>query len=153
MLAMNETPRGPDLLAATRFVQAGRLGEATALLQRLLRGEPGDLAAATVAAPSTRAGVLDLTPATVEVTAPRRQSPKAAVTGRGPWPGGGMAPPAQAAMPEALRGFLERFQASGPGPGLDGLSGLATATPDVVLPEGARFLAGSYANQAGSRAY
>ena len=55
-------------------------------------------------------------------------------------------------MPEALRGFLERFQASGPGPGLDGLSGLATPTPDV-LPEGARFLAGSYANQAGSRAY
>jgi poly(hydroxyalkanoate) depolymerase family esterase len=63
-----------------------------------------------------------------------------------------MAPPAQATMPEALRGFLERFQASGPGPGLDGLSGLATPTPDV-LPEGARFLAGSYANQAGSRAY
>ena len=37
-----------------------------------------------------------------------------------------MAPPAQATMPEALRGFLERFQASGPGPGLGGLSGLAT---------------------------
>ena len=55
-------------------------------------------------------------------------------------------------MPEALRGFLERFQASGPGPGLGGLSGLATPTPDV-LPEGARFLAGSYGNQAGSRAY
>ena len=39
---MNETPRGPTCSAATRFVQAGRLGEATALLQRLLRGEPGD---------------------------------------------------------------------------------------------------------------
>ena len=41
---MNETSRGPDLLAATRFVQAGRLTEATALLQRLLRGEPADVA-------------------------------------------------------------------------------------------------------------
>ena len=41
---MNETPRGPDLLAATRFVQAGRLTEATALLQRLLRGEPEHVA-------------------------------------------------------------------------------------------------------------
>src|SRR3954454_23047283 len=143
MLAMNETPRGADLLAATRFVQAGRLGEATALLQRLLRGEAGELAAATVQAPPpTEAGVLGLTPETVEVTAPRRQSPKAAVTGMGHWPSGGTAPPAQATMPEALRGFLEHFQESGPGPGLDGPSGLATPTPDV-LPDGARFLAGS----------
>ena len=41
---MNETTHGTDLLAATRFVQAGRLSEATALLQRLLRGEPGHVA-------------------------------------------------------------------------------------------------------------
>src|SRR3954453_12567964 len=114
MLAMNETPHGADLLAATRFVQAGRLGQATALLQRLLRGEPGDLGDATVAAASTNAGVLDLTAETVEGTAPRLKSKarKAAAPGMGPWPSGGMAPPAQAAMPEALRGFLERFQAS-----------------------------------------
>ena len=152
---MNETPHGADLLAATRFVQAGRLTEATALLQRLLRGEPGDARRRyRRGTASTKAGVLDLTPETVEVTAPRREPParKVAATGMGPWPGGGMAPPAQATMPEALRGFLERFQASGPGPGLDGLSGLATPTPDV-LPDGARFLAGSYGNQAGSRAY
>ena len=49
MLLMNETPRGPDLLAATRFVQAGRLTEATALLQRLLRGEPAACGSATLA--------------------------------------------------------------------------------------------------------
>ena len=70
----------------------------------------------------------------------------------GHWPSGGMAPPAQATMPEALRGFLERFNGSGLEAGLGGLSGLATPTPDV-LPDGARFLAGSYGNQAGSRAY
>ena len=44
---MNETPHGADLLAATRFVQAGRLTEATALLQRLLRGEPEPRSPAT----------------------------------------------------------------------------------------------------------
>ena len=55
-------------------------------------------------------------------------------------------------MPEALRSFLERFNGSGLEAGLGGLSGLATPTPDV-LPDGARFLAGSYSNQAGSRAY
>ena len=41
---MNETTHGADLLAATRWVQAGRLTEATDLLQRLLRGEPGHTA-------------------------------------------------------------------------------------------------------------
>ena len=44
---MNETTHGADLLAATRWVQAGRLTEATALLQRLLRGEPGHTSADT----------------------------------------------------------------------------------------------------------
>ena len=55
-------------------------------------------------------------------------------------------------MPEALRSFLERFNGSGLEAGLGGLTGLATPTPDI-LPDGARFLAGSYSNQAGSRAY
>jgi Esterase PHB depolymerase len=163
MLPMTETTHGADLLAATRFVQAGRLSEATAaLLQRLLRGAPGHVAGDSVAAPSsTKAGVIDLTPETLEVTAPRREAPtmKAVPTGIGHWPGGGMAPTAQATMPEALRGFLERFQGSGPGAGLGGLTGLggptrlATPTPPDILPDGARFLAGSYSNQAGSRAY
>ena len=70
---MNETPHGPDLLAATRFVQAGRLTEATALLQRLLRGESSDVAGSHVEAPptTTKADVIDLTPETLEVTAQR----------------------------------------------------------------------------------
>ena len=78
---------------------------------------------------------------------------KAVATGMGHWPSGGMAPTAQATMPEALRGFLERFQGSGLEAGLGGLTGLATPTPPDILPDGARFLAGSYSNQAGSRAY
>ena len=77
---------------------------------------------------------------------------KALGTGMGDWPSGGTAANAPAAMPEALRSFLERFNGSGLEAGLGGLSGLATPTPDV-LPDGARFLAGSYSNHAGSRAY
>ena len=139
---MTETTHGTDLLAATRFVQAGRLSEATALLQRLLRGEPGHVTGATAAAPSaTKAGVIDLAPETREVTAPRRAAPtmNAVTTGMGNLPGGGMTPAAQATMPEALRSFLERFQGSGLEAGLGGLTGLATPTP----PTSCRMVPGS----------
>ncbi|MFL5336256.1 MAG: alpha/beta hydrolase family esterase [Geminicoccaceae bacterium] len=148
---MNETPSGPNLLAATRFVQAGRLTEATALLQRLLRGDPGSHVDAMVeTAPSAE---LDLTPETLEVTAPALKTPamRAVGTGGGSLPGGTRAAMAQAVMPEALRGFLERLNGNGLEPGL---AGLANPTPLAdALPDGARFLAGSYGNQAGSRAY
>jgi poly(hydroxyalkanoate) depolymerase family esterase len=154
MLLMNETTHGADLLAATRWVQAGRLTEATALLQRLLRGEPGHVAGVTVEGPQpTKAGVLDLVPEMLEATAPRQESPTLKVmdTSIGDWLSGGLAPPTQAAIPEALRSFLERFKGNSLEAGL-GLPGLATPIPDT-LPDGARFLAGSYSNQAGSRVY
>ena len=118
---MTETTHGTDLLAATRFVQAGRLSEATALLQRLLRGEPGQVAGETAAAPSsTKAGVLDLTPETLEVTAPRRDAPtrKAVATGMGHWPrrrdgaaGPGDHARGAARLPRALPGQRPRGRA------------------------------------------
>ena len=81
---MNETPRGPDLLAATRFVQAGRLTEATALLQRLLRGEPQRVASNTVESPpSAKSDLIDLTPDTLGVTAQRREPPAMKTVGTG----------------------------------------------------------------------
>ena len=151
---MNETPHGPDLLAATRFVQAGRLTEATDLLHRRLRGEPGHTSGDTLEAPPLANGrVIALRPETLKIIAPRGESlaMKALGTGICHWPSGAMAPSAQAAIPEALRSFLERFKGNSLEAGL-GLPGLATPTPDS-LPDGARFLAGSYSNQAGSRAY
>ena len=55
-------------------------------------------------------------------------------------------------MPEALRGFLERFQANGPGPGPGGLSGLDTPTPGP--PAGGRQVPGRILRQPGRhRAY
>jgi poly(hydroxyalkanoate) depolymerase family esterase len=152
MLPMTEITHGTDLLAATRFVQAGRLSEATALLQRLLRGEAGHAGATAAAPPATAASVIDLTPESREATAPRRAAPimNTVTTGMGTLSGGGMVPAGQATMPEALRSFLERFQVSG---SEAGLGGLTTPTLPDVLPDGARFLGGSYSNQAGSRAY
>ena len=66
---------------------------------------------------------------------------------------GGMAGTAQPPLPEALRSFLERFNGSGLEAGLGGLTkGFPAPAPELV-PDGAKFLAGSYSNQAGSRAY
>ena len=125
---MTETSRGPDLFAATRFVQAGRLTEATALLQRLLRGEPEDVAHDTGGLPpSAKTALIDLTPETLEVAEQWRKPPavKAVGTGIGNLPSLGSAVTAQSAMPEALRSFLQRFNGSGLEAGLDGLTGLA----------------------------
>ena len=94
---MNETPRGPDLLAATRFVQAGRLTEATALLQRLLRGEPEHARRQhRPVHPSAKSGLIDLTPETLEVTEQRRLRGHEGVRDRhGNWPSSGTAGVAQ----------------------------------------------------------
>jgi poly(hydroxyalkanoate) depolymerase family esterase len=154
---MNEIPRGPDLLAATRFVQAGRLTKATALLQRLLRGEPENFAGNTVdVVPSPKSGSLELVPWTLEGTAQRPEPParKAVGSSVGNLPRGGSAAIPESAMPEALRSFLQRFNGGGLEAGLGGLTGLAMPTPTPeMMPAGARFLAGSYSNQTGSRAY
>ena len=152
---MNETTHGADLLAATRFVRAGRLTEATAFLPRLLRGGPDHVGSDTAETQSSdKVGIIDLTPETLEVTAPRHKSPalKAVGVGTDNRASAGMAPTAQATMPEALRSFLDRFNNGSLNAGMGGLTGLAMRTPDI-LPDGARFLAGSYSNEAGSRAY
>ncbi|HET6520748.1 MAG TPA: PHB depolymerase family esterase [Geminicoccaceae bacterium] len=152
----------PDLLEATRLTRAGRLAEATSLLQRLLGGAAapdamsGTATGDTADAPAARfPRTIDVTPDTVEVTDPR-PSPRAGQafgTGIGPQPVGGTPGTALPHIPEALRGFLERFEGIGFEPGTGGLAGPAPApTPDVV-PDGGRFVAGSYANQAGTRAY
>jgi hypothetical protein len=89
---MNENPRGADMLAATRSVQAGRLTEATALLRRLLRGEPDSAPGDTAGAPAQGAPrIIDLTPETPEGTEHQPAPPpdtEAVGTGAGTWPRG-----------------------------------------------------------------
>jgi poly(hydroxyalkanoate) depolymerase family esterase len=121
-----------EMTEAARLTREGRLAEASALIRRALQGAPAapPPGPAPGAPPARR--ILDIDPATGEPVAPRA------------------APHTDAAEPkagvaEALRGLLGRLGARGPrhGPG---------AAPGA-LPEGAQFLAKSFAGEAGSRGY
>ncbi|HYZ32758.1 MAG TPA: PHB depolymerase family esterase [Crenalkalicoccus sp.] len=151
----------PGMLEATRLTREGRLTEATALLQRLLRGdEAADTAAATRHAPSgTPAGrlprIIDVNSETGEASDP---APASAAAGArraapSPWPADGMGGSAMPQMPEALRGFLDRLNQGGLEQGLAGLTQRSPTRAPEPLPEGAQFVAGSFSGDAGSRGY
>ncbi len=148
-----------SMLEATRLTREGKLTEASALLQALLRGEmPDDSAAATPRdTVSPAAGrlprILDVDPETGEVSGP---APRATATGR--WPTGGLGTATMPQMPEALRGFLDQLNQGGPAQGglAQGLGGLAQGTMSRAaepLPQGAQFVAGTFSSTAGSRSY
>jgi len=150
-----------DMLEATRLTRAGRLTEATALLQCLLRsgtapdtpsGPTGDTADAPAGSVSR---IIELKAETIEVTDPQSPSRReqAFGTGAGSRPAYRPEEPTQSQLPEALRSILDRVTRTHPEPGIGGLAKRAPAhTPDVV-PDGGQFLVASYSNQAGSRAY
>lgn len=127
-----------ELIEATRLTKAGRLTEALAALQGMLGGETS-----RDARPQ---------PPTIDGVAERPGTATAA----GRTPGAGVRPPsdmakgaALAKMPGALRGFLDQL-----GNGEFRVpDGRATPAPAVVVPEGARFLAATFGNAAGSRPY
>ena len=154
---MNDIPHS-ELLEATRLTRAGRLTEATALLQRALRGgavlgtgsaPPGE---AEYAPAGRGSRIVALRPDTIQLTdcqpPPRTvHAPGTRASGR---PAGLMLSKGEPPLPEALRGFLDRIGAQ---PRMDGLARpLPTHTPDVV-PHGGQFLGASYSNRAGSRDY
>jgi poly(hydroxyalkanoate) depolymerase family esterase len=122
---------------ATRLTRAGQLVEATALLQRMLRGESAPDAA------SRTTGRLALTgrePPIIDARANPIEETDAAPLAR-----------ATTAQPRRLRALLDRKKQRS-GLGLRGLIKHAPSTADIV-PEGARFIEGTYSNPAGSRAY
>jgi poly(hydroxyalkanoate) depolymerase family esterase len=150
-----------EMLEATRLTGAGRLTEATALLQRVLRGGtvPDAASGPTGDAGHALAGgggrIIDLTPDTVELATPQQSPPagQASATGVGSRPAASGAQAVHPHLPEALRGFLDRVKRSHAEPQLGGLAKRSqTLSPDVV-PDGGQFLSASYGNQAGSRAY
>ena len=60
---------------------------------------------------------------------------------------------ARSHMPEALRSFLDRVERGDSEPGIGGLARRSPPHAPDVVPDGGQFLAASYGNQAGSRAY
>jgi poly(hydroxyalkanoate) depolymerase family esterase len=123
---------------ATRLTRAGQLVEATVLLQRMLSGKTApDATSGTtgrIALTGRQAPIIDAKADTVEET----DSPHLAR--------------ATSAQPRMLSALLDRTKERS-GLGLRGVIKRAPlSTPDIV-PEGARFIEGTYSNPAGSRAY
>jgi poly(hydroxyalkanoate) depolymerase family esterase len=120
---------------ATRLTRAGRLVEATALLQRMLRGERDPGPASRRAAPTPLAR---LEPPTIEA--------KAHVVEEND-----RKPPAQARRrkrpaPLDVKKAFSRL-------GLRGPVGRAPPSPLDIAPDGTRFIEGTFSNAAGSRTY
>ena len=123
---------------ATRLTRAGKLVEATVLLQRMLRGErPPDApmrASGRTALRGREPLTIDVTPNAVEE---RDIAPRAKAT---------------SVPPRVPRAPLDRSMK----PSGLGLRGVMKRTPPSardIVPEGARFIEGSFSNAAGSRAY
>lgn len=121
------------LREATRLTQAGQLTEATALLQRMFRGGH---------APASSAGPGSLhlpgrTPPTIDLEADVN--------------GIGRPAPAAPAAPPRRRPLFDRAK-DGTWLGLRGVKHAPASTTDIV-PEGVKFIEGTFSNPAGSRTY
>jgi hypothetical protein len=146
------------MLEATRLTREGKLTEASAMLQRLFRGEePVDAAATTphnTATPATGRlpRIIDVDPETGEASGPA-PAPEPRTRPAGRWPTGGLGTATMPQMPEALRGFLDQINQGGLAQGLGGLTQGSMARAAEPLPDGAQFVAGSFRSDAGSRGY
>jgi hypothetical protein len=141
---MNDMLDPNKMAEATRLTRAGRLTEATALLQRMLRAEPPlDMTFSTAVeiVPTGREPtIIDATAKSEEMDRP--PCSRFGIDGR---PAG--RPFASAAT------AAQRHRRLSSGPGLHGLRRpTPVSTPDLV-PEGGQFIEATYSNPAGTSAY
>jgi poly(hydroxyalkanoate) depolymerase family esterase len=122
---------------ATRLTRAGRLVEATALLQGMLRGESAQDAPSHTEGRIALTGpiIIDAKANGIEETDSHPQSKLATF-----------------AQPPMARTLLDRKKVRS-GIGLRGVIKRAPLSPADIVPEGARFIEGTYSSSAGSRAY
>ena len=122
---------------ATRLTRAGQLAEATALLQRMLRGERAPNAI------SRSPGLVSLPgrkPPTIDAKANDVERADSVHLTRSP-----------SAPARRLRPLFDRAK-DGSWLGMRGAKRTPPSTADI-LPEGAKFIEGAYSNPAGARAY
>ena len=122
---------------ATRLTHAGQLAEATALLQRMLRG---DRAPDAKSRTPGRVALRGRKPPTIDLTANDVEEIDSANLARAP-----------SAPPLRLQPLLDRAK-DGSWLGMRGVKRTPPSMPDIV-PEGAKFIEAAYSNPAGSRAY
>lgn len=143
--------RNSDMLEATRLTCAGRLTEATALLQRVLQGK--------TARDTTSDNVWEAAgapPGQVEAENPEASSRTGRAFGRvdvGLRSAGRAEETARPNMAGGLRSLLDRVKRIVFAPGIDGAAHPSPAREPDVVPDGGRFLTGLYSNGAGSRTY
>jgi poly(hydroxyalkanoate) depolymerase family esterase len=154
---------------AMRLIQEGELAEATAVIQRALRGSSLGSGYAPVASPDAPSGAgepIDVESSVVdEVPHPRAASGPAAGRGPAAAPRPAASPPHFGSVPFSMPHGLsltvpDSMPLTMPG-GLPGLPGLPGAMPgpkegetdSAIVPTGGRFVERSYTNQAGTRSY
>jgi hypothetical protein len=122
------------LREATRLTQAGQLVEATALIQRMLRGDnaPGAKIRIADRIAIGKPSVIDAKVNTVEDSS--------------------QPSPAKSARPRRLRESLDRM-GEGAGLGFRGAIKRAPLSTQDIVPKGARFIEENHSNPAGSRSY
>ncbi len=148
---MNDMLDPHKMAEATRLTRAGRLAEAVALLQRMLRAEsPLDMTFGTDIVPTGREPpIIDATAKSEEMDRP--SSSCFGIDSRpASRPLASAATAAQRHMFPRLSTLVGRL---GSGLGLHGLlQPTPVSTPDIV-PEGGQFIEATYSNPAGTRAY